>query len=523
MARSGIGRIFATLKGIAFAPFRAAGELLSLLFVSKSAPITPELAAQKSKRRRTLITSLPALLGFLSSLGLFTWGATNQTRITNQYTEKLSIATSQTDRIQADRIALRVFQKGVRSLPDASLNYCTFIASQKDLFQANSIIEKLAPDDTPGFAPAHAQRAIAFSNLLSQGASERYLPILQWHLKQAGDPTTEALSMAWANYFRLTGQIEQSILALEMAAKSEPKHWFSIADLYVLDGKPELARQSLVSAINSYRLRLGKNPLSTVDRLQLAMAQARSGEYQQAAETIKSGLDLMPQNQEFLRARSQIEIIGLEQSLKQAPNLTQKLRFAQEIVTKSEDPSRIYQSALELYQQAATSEDRELVEQFLTKSLQERGPNASLGFAQSAISLQKGNIPQSIEKLQANIDAFPNHGYSLNNLAWLLATQEPKDLDKAKLYAQRAIATDPQMATFHDTLGTIFIELKDWRSAIAELELALAQSPAQSRIKIHVKLAKAYEAIGDQTLASLHRERSIKSSNGSIPEPAPLH
>ncbi|MFM8263116.1 MAG: tetratricopeptide repeat protein [Pirellula sp.] len=522
MARSGIGRIFTILKGIAFAPLRAAGELLGLLFGSKSSQMTPELAEKKSKRRRALITSLPALLGFLSSLGLMAWGATSQTRIANQYAEKLSIATSQTDRIQADRIALRVFQNGVRSLPDASLNYCTFIASQKDLFQANSIIEKLAPNDTPGFAPAHAQRAIAYSNLLSQGASDRYLPTLQWHLKQAGDPTTEALSMAWANYFRLTGQIDQSIQALEMAAKSEPKHWFSIADLYVLDGKPELARRSLASAIGSYRLRLGKDPLSTVDRLQLAMAQARSGEYQQAAETLKSGLDLMPQNQEFLKARSQIEIIGLEQSLKQAPKLTQKLRIAKEIVSKSEDPSRIYQSSLELYQQATTAEDKVLVEQFLIESLQERGPNASLGFAQSAILLQQGNVAQSIEKLQANIDAFPNHGYSLNNLAWLLATQEPKDLEKAKLYAQRAIATDPQMATFHDTLGTIFIELKDWRSAIAELELALAQSPAQSRIKIHAKLARAYEAIGDQVLASLHRERSMNSSNGSVQAPTPL-
>ena len=511
MARSGFGRIFATLKGIVFAPFRAAGELLGLFFVSKSSPITPALVAQKNKRRRTLIAGLPALIGLLSSMGLFAWGATNQTRIAKQYEEKLLIATSQTDRIQADRIALKVFRNGIRSLPDAALNYCTFIASQKDLIQANSIIEKLAPDDTPGFAPAHAQRAIAYSNLLSQGASERYLPILQWHLKQAGDPTTEALSMAWANYFRLTGQIDQSILALEMAAKSEPKHWFSIADLYVLDGKPELARRSLTSAISSYRLRLGKDPLSTVDRLQLSMAQARSGEYQQAAETLKSGLDLMPQNEEFLKATSQIEIIGLEQSLKQAPKLPQKLRIAKEIVTKSEDPSRIYQSILELYQQATTTEEKNLVEQFLTESLQERGPNASLGFAQSAILLQQGNVAQSIEKLQANIDAFPNHGYSLNNLAWLLATQEPKDLDKAKLYAQRAISTDPQMATFHDTLGTILIELKDWRSAIAELELALAQSPAQSRVKIHAKLAKAYEAIGDQVLASLHRERSTKA------------
>jgi tetratricopeptide (TPR) repeat protein len=511
MQRSGLKRVFTILKGFASAPFRAAGELVGLFFVVKSSQATPAIAAQKRMRRFSLIAGIPAFLGFLASLGLFAWGATNPTRIAIQYSEKLTKATSQTDRRQADRIALKAFHNGIRGLPDAALEYCTFIASQKDLLQANSIIEKLAPDDTQGFAPAHAQRAIAYSNLLSQGASERYLPTLLWHLKQAGDPTTEALSMAWANYFRLTGQIDQSILALEMAAKSEPRHWFSIADLYVLDGKPELARRSLASAISSYRLRLGKDPLSIPDRLQLAMAQARFGEYQQAGETLQSGLELIPQTEDFDKARSQIEIIRLEQSLKQAQKLSEKLRIAKEIVSKSEDPSRIYQASLELYQQATTTEDKDLIWQFLAESLENRGPNASLGFAQSTMMLQQGKIAESIEKLQANIGEFPDHGYSLNNLAWLLATHEPKDLEKAKLYAQRAIATDPQLATFHDTLGTIFIEQKDWRSAIAELELALSQSTSQSRIKIHAKLAKAYEAIGDQALASLHRERAQKA------------
>jgi uncharacterized protein HemY len=119
-------------------------------------------------------------------------------------------------------------------------------------------------------------------------------------------------------------------------------------------------------------------------------------------------------------------------------------------------------------------------------------------------------LTEARERFTETIDAFPNHGFSLNNLAWLLATEEPKDLSKAELYARRAIETDPQMATFHDTLGTIYLEQGQWRSAIAELELALSQSPIPNRIKIHGKLARAYEAVGDSTLASMHRERSVR-------------
>jgi Tfp pilus assembly protein PilF len=62
------------------------------------------------------------------------------------------------------------------------------------------------------------------------------------------------------------------------------------------------------------------------------------------------------------------------------------------------------------------------------------------------------------------------------------------------------------MGNFHDTLGTIFLELKDWRSAIQELELALAQTPARARSKIHAKLAVSYEAIGEASLSAMHKD-----------------
>jgi predicted Zn-dependent protease len=146
--------------------------------------------------------------------------------------------------------------------------------------------------------------------------------------------------------------------------------------------------------------------------------------------------------------------------------------------------------------------------EFLDECLKLYGPNPALMFSQSVILVNQGKISEAMQKLQTTIDSFPEHGLSLNNLAWLLATQDPQDLERARSYAQRAIATNPKMATFHDTLGTILLELNDWRSAIAELELALSQTPIQKRSKIHAKLARAYESIGDRTLATLHRERS---------------
>jgi hypothetical protein len=33
------------------------------------------------------------------------------------------------------------------------MDYCNFLAAQKDLLQANSILETLAPDDAPAIQP----------------------------------------------------------------------------------------------------------------------------------------------------------------------------------------------------------------------------------------------------------------------------------------------------------------------------------------------------------------------------------
>jgi Tfp pilus assembly protein PilF len=90
----------------------------------------------------------------------------------------------------------------------------------------------------------------------------------------------------------------------------------------------------------------------------------------------------------------------------------------------------------------------------------------------------------------------------------LLGNYEPRDLEKAKELAMRAVESDPRVGTFHDTLGTIHMELKDWQSAIQELELALAQTPIEARSKLHAKLAIGYEAVGQASLAAMHKDRS---------------
>ncbi len=508
MEPRGLQKYLRYLQRLAAAPFRAIAELLGLFSRGNPSSHRPESIEKQRERRGMLLSGLPALCCALAAIFLVGWGATNQRKLATKYSEKLTEAIAQPDAKRAERLSQRVFHEGLRDAPSSAMDYCNFLAAQKDLLQANSILETLAPDDAPGYPAAHLQRAIGYSNLLSQGASDRYLPILSWHLKQAGDPSTEAHWLAWANYFRLTGQIDRSVQSLESVANINPAHWFSVADLYVLDGKPDLAKRSLLMASNAYRLRLGNNPLSIPDRMQLVMAQARSGDYQQASVTLQAGLDLDPKSVELLGAQSQLESIALEQSFQKAPGFPEKLAFLKEIIAKSQDRSMVYQGAIDLYRIASNEQQKGSILEMLEGSLKRYGPSPSLLFAQSMIFIDQGKSSEAREKLQQAVDAFPDHGLSLNNLAWLLGNHEPRDLEKAKELAMRAVASDPRMGTFHDTLGTIYLELKDWRSAIQELELALAQTPIEARPKIHAKLAIGYEAVGEASLAAMHKDRT---------------
>jgi tetratricopeptide (TPR) repeat protein len=238
------------------------------------------------------------------------------------------------------------------------------------------------------------------------------------------------------------------------------------------------------------------------------MAQARSGEYPQASATLQAGLELNPQSDELLRAKTQLDTLGLEQAFQQAAELPKKLSLLREIVAKSQDRSKVYQRAIDLYRIAANEQQKSSVFEMLDESLRRYGPSPSLLFAQSMILIDQGKNSEAREKLQEAVDAFPDHGLSLNTLAWLLGNYEPRDLEKAKELAMRAVESDPRVGTFHDTLGTIHMELKDWQSAIQELELALAQTPIEARSKLHAKLAIGYEAVGQASLAAMHKDRS---------------
>ena len=172
------------------------------------------------------------------------------------------------------------------------------------------------------------------------------------------------------------------------------------------------------------------------------------------------------------------------------------------------DATNVYQRTVEVYRLARTTDLSDSVKSFLAESLTAKGPNPALYFSKSVIAIIDERFDDAKAELEQAIDKFPDHGLSLNNLAWLLATKEPKDIARAKNLAQRAIETNSDIPTYRDTLGAILLESNEVPQAIEQLESALARTPATERYKLHEKLSKAYGLIGNDQLAKLHQEKS---------------
>lgn len=505
------------LSAIVIGPFRATGELLGLVRLAKEyggAGASEARVRQLRHRRLSLLLGLPAFLTLIAVLSFSSWAWASRSSVLNRYSERVSDHLSQSlegdsaDLRSIETLSNRLFDQGVRANPELALEYCKLLAKETRLEEANSVIAQLAPNNAPGYRPAHAQRAIAFSNLLTQGASPTYLPTLLWHLQQAGQPETESLWLAWANYYRLEGKLDQCVQALESAAVLNPSHWFSVADLYVLDQKPELAKKALANGVNAFRLAIARDPLSVEDRVQLALAQARGGDTEQASGTLKSGLELLPGNQALLNAQSQLALAQLERRYGQAKSVPEKLEILRQMRDAMSEPSSVYQRVVDVYRVARDAKEKELVAAFLTESLQVKGPDPTLYFTRSILAVMEERIEDAKQELEAALEQYPEHGLSLNNLAWLLATREPKDIPRAKSLAKRAIATNEQIATYRDTLGAILLESNEIPEAIEQLESALARTAPSERYKLHQKLARAYGALGNESLAKLHRDKS---------------
>jgi tetratricopeptide (TPR) repeat protein len=133
---------------------------------------------------------------------------------------------------------------------------------------------------------------------------------------------------------------------------------------------------------------------------------------------------------------------------------------------------------------------------------------SSLLEAAGTVAATMGEPEKAKEYLQRAVQKDPANAVAWNNYAWIVAQEPEGDLDDALTAVNKALQLSPDEFRFRETRGQIFIRLGKWQSAVEDLEFAANAMPDSA--DIHGSLAKAYEALGDQQLARVHREHAAR-------------
>ena len=137
-------------------------------------------------------------------------------------------------------------------------------------------------------------------------------------------------------------------------------------------------------------------------------------------------------------------------------------------------------------------------------------PNPMAHFALSNLLWEREEFEEATTHLELAYKIQPKFTIVLNNLAWVLAHQDPPDLDRALELASQAVKQSPKDGRYHDTLGTVYLKQEKYKDAAAEFQLALAG--VGNPIAVRKKLVTVYSKLNMPDQVEI-QEEIIEASN----------
>jgi tetratricopeptide (TPR) repeat protein len=234
------------------------------------------------------------------------------------------------------------------------------------------------------------------------------------------------------------------------------------------------------------------------------VAEELLGNSDKAYELASRWHQLEPENEAARRAlgelANQLFQAGLELP---NPDIERLTDYFLQVVELGDDPKVSQELFASLYLRGVDQPVAGQVVDHIVNST--RTPATILEAAGTAAATMGNNDKAKIYLLRA-VKKDAGNPVALNNYAWIL-TQDPHgDMDIALTAVNKALEIQPDDVRFHETRGQVLVRLGRWREAIEDLEIAVNGLPDVR--DIHLSLAKAYDALGEEQLARVHRARA---------------
>jgi tetratricopeptide (TPR) repeat protein len=404
----------------------------------------------------------------------------------------------------ADLYFRKLYQLGAMNERAEYHAACSAYASG-DLPQAVEQMRKLAPENEPGYPPAHvwlARRHLTGESGLPREDADR---LAEQHLKFALDrePGNPEARTLLAVHFERAGRYDDAVSELQQVVKHLPEQGLTLAQLYARQGRWSAARREVQKVLDLYAQKEQKGvTLGSAEFEIWSMACLIMNEPAKAEEVLERGLVEHP-NDVALTERLRALCLARSDALQsQRINPQEQLRLlVRACQLKPDDRETVVRLSERTHHAGASGQQaRQAIQDLLD---QDQSPQILLAVLGTQAA-ERGDYPTAAKHLRAACRQDPQDAQSLNNLAWVLLQMGDGHYDEGLSLAVKAVSIKPQEAMYRETRGQLLMRLGRYRQAVEDLEYALNGLGESS--EIHQLLALAYDQLGEAERAQAHRQ-----------------
>jgi tetratricopeptide (TPR) repeat protein len=401
-----------------------------------------------------------------------------------------------------ERVAALDGPNGVDRRVEYDLAVCLNALGQDT--RAKTLMDRLAPDDGAGFAPAHAWKAARL--LAGANRSPAAIRDAESHLLHAlqDAPNTIEAHNNLGEFYLATGWPERAIPYLEKLVVARPELLLTLARVLQARGDRFPARERAAVARKLFQKRAEDNPSDFGSRLRWVEAAVFLEDFPSAVSALEPEAGLR-RDDGYARALSQVytawaDAVGREPG----SDLTRRVALLQQGLDLDPSNEALIGRFARLIR--AGGEEGARAGEALRALVASGRATGPVLFALGLEAWLAGRRSEACLHWGEASRLDPGSPVIANNLACALAAGPDPDLTRALAIINPVIALRPDEPRFRETRGQILARLERWQEALPDLKAALAVYP--DRADLHRALAETYVHLNAPSMAAEHRRRA---------------
>lgn len=326
------------------------------------------------------------------------------------------------------------------------------------------------------------------------------------------------LMLAYSKILEKGGDVQRAIIVTKRAASLKPEANLDLARLYARAGNQDGLRESSYAVEDYFGKRLNTPLEQEGDRLAVAEAKRLSNKPLAAIDILKEGLMNKDPRPRLQRELSEVYLQMYRSSIESIPpkEPTDKVKWkvdfeALQKVVDSDPTNPNFSLEVARLLPIGVAPSKALLDS-LKKQMQAGITSSGTYVLLAEQYFQLNKTKEAVRFWEIAIKQDPTNYMAINNLALVLAKDQPGNLDRPFELLNSAIKAQPNNPELYDSLGELYLQINRPNDAINKLEKAIRLD--QNRINTREMLVRAYTAANmeDMVQAQLRVLAQIRSA-----------